>query len=72
MEIPPGNDFVIYTRGESCEDTLVEKWALHYGMQLKIRIGPDHPRSKTVAPLTFDELTQTVPYHEPIYSRNEI
>ena len=56
MDIPPLNDYGIVTGGSQGAEQAAESLALEYGIPVTIKIGPNHPRSTHVSPLTREDL----------------
>ena len=56
MDIPPLNDYRIVTGGSQGAEQAAETLALDYGIPVTIKIGPNHPRSTHITPLTREDL----------------
>ena len=56
MDIPPLNDYRIVTGGSQGAEQAAETLALEYGIHVTIKIGPNHPRSTHITPLTREDL----------------
>ena len=64
METPLGDGFTIYRGGALGTDSVAEFAARELGMNLEIKIPPDHARARTVTPLTPQDLDLANPYLE--------
>ena len=56
MDIPPLNDYRIVTGGSQVAEQAAETLALDYSIPVTIQIGPNHPRSTHITPLTQEDL----------------
>ena len=64
METPLGDGFTIYSGGALGTDSVAEFAARKLGMNLEIKIPPDHDRARTVTPLTPHDLDEANPHVE--------
>ena len=64
METPLGDGFTSYSGGALGTDSVAEFAARELGMNLEIKIPPDHARARTVTPLTPQDLDLANPYLE--------
>ena len=64
METPLGDGFTIYSGGALGTDSVAEFAARELGMNVEIKIPPEHPRARSVSPLTPQELDEANPYVE--------
>ena len=64
METPLGDGFTIYSGGALGSDSVAEFAARELGMNVEIKIPPEHPRARSVSPLTLQELDEANPYLE--------
>ena len=53
-ELTIGSGHVLYTGGAKGTDELAEELAKHFGMQVKVIVPPNHPRSNYVSPATVE------------------
>ena len=60
MDVPPLHDLFIVTGGAQGVDAEAERQALRFGAQLDVVIGPNHPRAKSITPLSEEELNKTI------------
>ena len=56
MVIPRLNDYLVVTGGSQGTEQAAETLARDYGIPVAIKIGPNHPRSSRITPLTREEL----------------
>lgn len=56
MDIPLLNDYLVVTGGSQGTEQAAENLARDYGIPVAIKIGPNHPRSSRITPLTREEL----------------
>lgn len=56
MDIPLLNDYLVVTGGSQGTEQAAENLARDYGIPVAIKIGPSHPRSSSITPLTREEL----------------
>lgn len=56
MDIPRLNDYLVVTGGSQGTEQAAETLARDYGIPVAIKIGPNHPRSSRITPLTREEL----------------
>lgn len=47
-------------------DSEAEKLARHHGLNVKVLIPPCHPRSKTMTPLTKQQLAEAIPITQQV------
>ena len=59
---PIGNDYELYTGSCHGADEEAERMGLEMGFKVHIKIGPQHPRSQNVTPLTQEELLAAEPF----------
>ena len=64
METPLWDGFTIYSGGALGTDSVAELAARELGMNLEIKIPPDHARARTVTPLTLHDLDEANRYVE--------
>ena len=62
MIFPIGNDYELYTGGCAGADEEAETMGMEMGFKVHIKIGPQHPRSQNVTPLTQEELLAAEPF----------
>ena len=63
MSLPLLNDYLVVTGGSQGTEQTAETLAIDCGIPVVIKIGPNHPRSSRITPLTRDELNDAC---EPI------
>ena len=56
MDTPLLNDYLVVTGGSQGTEQAAENLARDYGIPVAIKIGPSHPRSSQITPLTREEL----------------
>ena len=61
MIYPIGNEYELYTGGCHGADEEAENMGLEMGFKVHIKIGPQHPCSQRITPLTQEELLAAEP-----------
>ena len=62
MDIAIGDEYTLYTGGCEGVDQTAEEMGLQLGFKVHVLVGPQHPRARTVTPLSTEKLEQANPF----------